>query len=215
MVHAILSIEIPDSLWIGAISRAYPEAEIRVLSAVAGADTGVGLVEITCSALDAMVAEIETVEETRDLTVLGQAGDTGLVQFETTEPTLLFPIVGSGIPLEMPFGLQDGAATWEITTSQERLSQLGEELSAFQITYTVEEVRERLKTGSLLTDRQRALVETAHEMGYYDSPRKATLTDVAAAADIAKSTCSETLKRAESRIIGEYLAEQNAEADFY
>lgn len=51
-------------------------------------------------------------------------------------------------------------------------------------------------------------------MKYYDWTRTAILTD-GAAADMAKSTCRETRNRAECRIIGEYLAAQNANADFY
>ncbi|MFB6109710.1 MAG: helix-turn-helix domain-containing protein [Halodesulfurarchaeum sp.] len=214
MPQAILEITVPRDLWIGAISRSYPEATMRVLSAVAGEETGVGLVEITGPELEEMITEIESVPETADLNVLGQAEGTALVQFETTEPTLLFPIVGSGIPLEMPFELRAGKATWEIKTSQERLSRLGEELSAFGIEYDVERIRERLETGSLLTERQLAVVESATEAGYYDSPREATLTDVADRVGIAKSTCSEILQRAEGKIIEEFLADQRHEPDF-
>ncbi len=214
MPQATLRIEIPETLWIGEIAREYPNAVFKILSAVSGEETGVGLVEISASELDAVISAIEAVPETRELNVLGRNGDTGLIQFETTEPTLLFPIVGSGIPLEMPFELRNGEAIWEITTSQERLSQLGDELSEFQITYTVEEIKYHLETEALLTDRQLALIETAHESGYYDSPRTATLTEVAGESGIAKSTCSETLQRAEGKIIGEFLSEENAVAEF-
>ncbi|MBS3761178.1 MAG: helix-turn-helix domain-containing protein [Halodesulfurarchaeum sp.] len=214
MPQATLTITIPDTLWIGAITRDYPNAEFRILSAVSGDETGVGLVEITGAKVDEVLSAFESVPETRELNVLGRENQTGLVQFETTEPTLLFPIVGSGIPLEMPFELQNGEAIWEITTSQERLSQLGEELSAFQIQYTVEEIRYTLETETLLTDRQLSLIKTASDAGYYDSPRNATLTEVADAADIAKSTCSETLQRAEGKIIGEFLSDEESMSEF-
>lgn len=214
MPQATLTITVPETLWIGSITREYPEATFRILSAVSGDETGVGLVEISAPELDAVVSAFETVPETRELKVLGREEGTALVQFETTEPTLLFPIVGSGIPLEMPFELRDGEAIWEITTSQERLSQLGEELEAFQIQYTVEEIRYHLETETLLTDKQLSLIKAAHEAGYYDSPRTATLTEVAEVAGIAKSTCSETLQRAEGKIIGEFLADEDAVGEF-
>ncbi|MDZ7850534.1 MAG: helix-turn-helix domain-containing protein [Halodesulfurarchaeum sp.] len=214
MPQATLTITIPETLWIGSITREYPDAEFRILSAVSGDETGVGLVEIAAPELDAVLEAFEAAPETRELNVLGREDDTGLVQFETTEPTLLFPIVGSGIPLEMPFELRNGRAIWEITTSQERLSQLGDELEAFQIQYTVEEIRHHLETETLLTEKQQSLIETAHEAGYYDSPRTATLTEVAEAAGIAKSTCSETLQRAEGKIIGAFLTEEDSVGEF-
>lgn len=214
MPQAKLTITIPDSLWIGEITRNYPHARFRILSAVSGEETGVGLVEIGGGDLGGVIEAMKSVPETRELAVLGEENDTALVQFETTEPTLLFPIVGSGIPLEMPFELRDGNAFWEITTSQERLSQLGEELAALQIQYTVEEITHHLETESLLTNKQLSLISTANELGYYDSPRRATLTDVAEDAGIAKSTCSETLQRAEGKIIDEFLAEDESVAEF-
>lgn len=214
MPRATLRIEIPETLWIGTISRKYPGATFRILSAISGEKTGVSLVEISTPELDAVISAMEAVPETTELNVLGRESTTGLVQFETTEPALLFPVVGSGIPLEMPFELRNGEAIWEITTSQERLSQLGEELSEFQIPYTVETISYHLETDTVLTDRQLSLIETAYEAGYYDSPRTATLTEVATAAGIAKSTCSETLQRAEGKIIGEFLSGENAVADF-
>ena len=214
MPQATLTITIPETLWIGSITREYPAAEFRILSAVSGDETGVGLVEITAPELDAVVSAFEAVPETRELNVLGREDDTGLVQFETTEPTLLFPIVGSGIPLEMPFELRNGEAIWEITTSQERLSQLGEELDALQIQYTVEEIRHHLETETLLTEKQHSLIKTAEAAGYYESPRTATLTEVAEAAGIAKSTCSETLQRAEGKVIGEFLTDEDSVGEF-
>ena len=214
MPHAKLTITIPESLWIGKITRNYPAAKFRILSAVSGEDTGVGLVEIANRELEEVIDAMEDVPETRNLEVLGQEGQTALVQFETTEPTLLFPIVGSGIPLEMPFELQNGEAMWEIKSSQERLSQLGEELSALQIQYTVDEISHHLETKSLLTERQFALLETAYELGYYESPRSATLTEVSEAAGIAKSTCSETLQRAEGKVIGEFLGGEDSVTEF-
>ena len=52
-----------------------------------------------------------------------------------------------------------------------------------------------------LTDRQLELVETAAELGYYAVPREASLADVAAEVDVARSTASTVLRRAESNVM--------------
>jgi predicted DNA binding protein len=64
----------------------------------------------------------------------------------------------------------------------------------------------------LLTDRQRRLLETARDRGYYDTPRRITLTELANELDFAASTCSEVLHRAEERIVKEHLREDRAPA---
>jgi predicted DNA binding protein len=53
-----------------------------------------------------------------------------------------------------------------------------------------------------LTDRQFEAVETAAAMGYYDTPRRASLADVADELGVAQATASELLRRAESRLMG-------------
>lgn len=52
-----------------------------------------------------------------------------------------------------------------------------------------------------MTDRQREALLAAHEMGYFEIPRAATLTEVATALGISASSLSERLRRAQTRLI--------------
>lgn len=52
-----------------------------------------------------------------------------------------------------------------------------------------------------LTDRQREALLTAHEMGYFEIPRTASLEDVASELDITASSLSERLRRAQSHLV--------------
>jgi len=58
-----------------------------------------------------------------------------------------------------------------------------------------------------LTDRQREVVETAVEMGYFEYPRSASATEVAEALDIDVSTFAEHLTLAQSKLFDGLLAE--------
>jgi predicted DNA binding protein len=69
----------------------------------------------------------------------------------------------------------------------------------------VEYIQERLHTSQLLSDKQRELVRAAVEKGYYDTPRTSSLTELAEEVGIAKSTCSETLHRAEETMIKQFM----------
>ncbi|WP_254544569.1 helix-turn-helix domain-containing protein [Halomarina pelagica] len=53
-----------------------------------------------------------------------------------------------------------------------------------------------------LTDRQREVLETAVELGYYDIPRRATHASIARELDCASSTVDEHLRKAEARLFG-------------
>lgn len=59
---------------------------------------------------------------------------------------------------------------------------------------------------SRLTDRQRAVVKTAVELGYYDIPRSASQKDIAAELDCAPSTIAEHLRKSEARTLRAHFA---------
>ncbi|MFB6137752.1 MAG: helix-turn-helix domain-containing protein [Halobacteriaceae archaeon] len=205
MPQATLTVTIPDGIWIGDVTRDHPEASIRLLAAHADGGVGVGLAEVTAADVEAVVADVRGRETVTELEVLQRYEDTALAQFETTMPLLLLPVQDSGVPLTMPFTIRDGQAEWELTAPQHRLSELGTQLEEFGIPFTVEQLSQRVEPQQLLTDRQLRLVSAAVDAGYYDTPRECSLTELADHLDLAKSTTSETLHRAEEKIVKQFL----------
>ncbi|WP_424018426.1 helix-turn-helix domain-containing protein [Halorientalis pallida] len=208
MPRAKLSVRLPQAAWIGDLSTDYPDVEFRVLAALPTGETGVGLVELSGPNLPEVIRRIQERETIVSLDLLGESDDRTLIQFETTEPLLLFSVKESGIPLEPPVEIRDGRATVEVTASQDRLSTFGSQLEQFGMSFDVEYVRRTVdSTDQLLTDRQRDLVVEAVQQGYYDTPRESSLTELADHLGMAKSTVSETLHRAEETIVKEFVAE--------
>jgi hypothetical protein len=60
--------------------------------------------------------------------------------------------------------------------------------------------------GDGLTDRQHEALRIAYERGYFDIPRRASLEDVAGELDIAPSSVSERLRRAQTQLVEETVA---------
>ncbi|MDF9744464.1 helix-turn-helix domain-containing protein [Natrinema salsiterrestre] len=58
-----------------------------------------------------------------------------------------------------------------------------------------------------LTSRQREILETAHEMGYFDYPKGANATDVAEELGVARSTFTEHLAAAQTKLMDAILAD--------
>jgi predicted DNA binding protein len=111
----------------------------------------------------------------------------------------------SGVPIEMPFVIQDGVGEWKLRASHDSLSELGSTFDSMGVGYTIEYVRDVEVEDDLLTEKQRGVVEAAHELGYYETPREVSLSEVADELGIAKSTCSEMLHRAEGRVMDAFL----------
>ncbi|WP_225336528.1 helix-turn-helix domain-containing protein [Halomicrobium urmianum] len=210
MPYAELTITVPESVWISEVSGAHPETTFRVLAATANAATGVARIEIDGNEAAAVCDEIRSYDAVTDLTVLGTGEAACRVQIETTVPLLLSSLQDSGVPIEMPIEVRDGELRLELTVPSETLSSLGETLDRLGIAYTVERIQQDVESDPLLTDRQRWVIEEAIDRGYYDTPRRTTLVDLADDLDVAKSTCSEILHRAEERVLKDYLADERS-----
>jgi predicted DNA binding protein len=79
---------------------------------------------------------------------------------------------------------------------------------------TIDQVTESMPSvggmRSLLTERQREVLDAATELGYYTVPRQVTASDVAAAVACAPSTASEHLRKIEARILSSVANEYQA-----
>ena len=208
MPYAKLTIDLPTAVWIGEVSRDFPSATFRVLSAMPSGEAGFGLLEVESESIPAVLGAIESLSGVSSVELMQHAENTAIVQFETSDPLLLLSIQESGAPLELPLTIRGGEAVIELTASRDRLSAFGQQLEAFGLSYTLNRVYDAVETPDLLTDQQRRLLVTAVEEGYYDTPRECTLTELAGAVDLAKSTASVTLHRAEERVIKEFAAER-------
>lgn len=205
MAQATLAVTLPERVWVQQVSTAHPEATIRVLAAVPGHETGFALVRITGKDVESVVEDMNDHDQITELSLAQWSDNEATVHFETTAPLLMFSSRESGMPIELPVEIQDGEATIEVTGSRERLSDLAEQLQHFGLQYRVEHVRERLHESQLLSERQQELVVAAVQHGYYDTPRCCSLTELAEKLDIAKSTCSETLHRAEEAVVKRFV----------
>ena len=207
MAQATLVVTLPDQVWISQVSTAHPAATIRVLAAVPGHGSGFALVRITGPDVQSVVEDMNDHEQITELTLAQRSENEATVHFETTAPLLMFSSRESGMPIELPVDIVDGEATIEVTGSRARLSELADQFERFGLSYRIEHVRQRLHESQLLSDRQREVVLTAVERGYYDTPRESSLTELAEHLGIAKSTCSETLHRAEESIVKRFAEE--------
>lgn len=212
MPHAKLTIDIPDHTWIGDISTAHPELSFQVITSIPGEGSGIGLVRLTAADPLPIITEIQERDSVETLELLWKHDDEALLQIQTTNPLPLLAVWRAGVPLKMPFDIQDGEATWDVTTSTTRLSSLRDQLDDLGIGFSIEHVREidTSQADRLLTDRQQEVLLAAVDAGYYRAPREATLGDVADGLGVATATCSDVLHRAEGHVIHWFVDEHVA-----
>lgn len=207
MTLARLRLTLPDGSWGADVSRAYTDATFRILATIAGQDRGADIVSVVADQFESILDDIRNHETTSHVTVLQLSSREATVQFDTDVSIVQEAAIQSGLPIESPIRIRNGVTTVTVIGSRERLSAFGRELEQVDVTYDVEFVGSRRHTDQILTERQTEIIRTAIELGFYDTPRRCTLTELANHFGIAKSTCSETLQRAEGQLIKRFVRE--------
>lgn len=190
------------------LSTERPDDEFRILATRATATSLRVDLEVRTSDSDAIIRHLDDASWLPSYDVLHADERTMLIEYSLpSHPSLHRAILASGHLLQFPLNLQDGWLISDLTTSQERLSQLKDEFEAEGITYQLDSVRQSTLRTDLLTDQQHQFVSEAVEHGYYDTPRECTLTELAGELNVSKSGASGILHRAEGRIIKHFLGE--------
>jgi predicted DNA binding protein len=212
MVTAAITIPLREEFGLTAVSLRYPTAAFSYLAGIeepapdGGRGNGRGLVEVRSADLDDVLREIEAVDAVRAFELLDRDGDRAVFQYETDVAALYRAVLEADIVPAFPYAVRNGTLLFTATTTPDRLSRLGDVLRSRGIPFEVTAVTRRFDGGDPdpLTDRQRTLVLAAVDAGYYDTPRRCTLAELAASLGIASSTASETLHRAEGRLVERY-----------
>ncbi|MFW5973893.1 MAG: helix-turn-helix domain-containing protein [Natrialbaceae archaeon] len=95
--------------------------------------------------------------------------------------------------------------------TRERIGEFRSDCQAHDIPIQITAVHSLLPVqgdGYELTDTQREALVLAYEMGYYDSPRAASLADIAAELGISQQSLSSRLRRGNRRLIERTLASE-------
>lgn len=192
------------------LSTEYPNDEFRLLSAYPTEDGLLVVLEATMTDPAVVLDLFEGAPDTRVSShdVLHADDHTVLLQFQLPfVPAPFRAILASGNLPQFPYTIEDGWIVCELTTSHERLSQFRDELAETGFAFEVVWVTQSVDPTDLLTGRQRQFVTEAIERGYYDTPRRCSLTELADILGVSKSTASIVLHNAEECIIKEFFAE--------
>ncbi|WP_436928381.1 helix-turn-helix domain-containing protein [Halosimplex halobium] len=194
-----------------------PEVEearvLEVNTTPAGVETLLIAIDGDHTAFAAQADETPGVQSV-EVSVVGEGRAYALLVMRSPETPLFDRIheMGSsrGFVVRTPFVYRDGAMYGRAVGDPEPLQRALEEVPA-EIDVRVDEVGEFRggldDPGTRLSERQREALETARDLGYYETPREATHEDVAAELDCAPATASDHLQKAEAKLVDAALDE--------
>lgn len=199
-----LKVTFPPTSWLYRLTTGHPECWIDVLDRF---PLSAGLVATEAKLHGdqdhELSHEIERTPDVRHVETLEQGRSATLVRVVHRTPKGIALFRKLRITRQFPFRVENGRTTWLVVTTEEKLRHLLDGLSKVVSRLELESVR----TGPpdvgprVLTERQNALFREAMRQGYFDVPRRTSLTRLAGRLGLSKSSLSKTLAIVEMKLL--------------
>ena len=206
MISARFRIELPPSLWVAELSREFPQTTFRLLSGYRTGDRALELGEAVGPSATAAAEAIRDHPAIVRYERLESESGRSLSKYETTQTDLYEFVEMAGLTIEFPVDVERGWYRFDLTGTRAELDELQTVLDGSPFSYELDSLVSRTDPESLLTDRQREVLNAAVREGYLTVPRECTLAELAATLDIDKSTASTVLRRGQARLTEWFLA---------
>lgn len=206
MISAQFRIQLPEDIWVADLSTEHPDATFRLLSGYKLDEHALELGEVRGGEPEAVVAAMREHPAIDGYELLESGRERALGKYETTDTGLYEFVEQSGFTIEFPVEVEAGWYEFDLTGTREELDRLRAALEASPYQYDLDTLVTTTGTDSLLTDRQRELLETAVREGYFEVPRRCTLAELADEVGVDKSTASTVLRRGEGRLVKWFLS---------
>lgn len=200
VIQLRIEVRLPEGHWSGDVSRHRPEAVLRIEETMP-LGRGRGTAKIS-SSYD-ISEELNSHTGIDEVRILGDKRYG--VDVAPKGGGYIKQIREVGVIPRSPFEVRDGWVDWTIECSVEKSRELVKLLRESEIPYRVVSTR---KTGSrLLTPRQRLIFDSAMSEGYWDTPRRINLSELAETLGLSKSTLSVHLHKIQGIILNVFAEE--------
>ena len=208
MIRARFRMTLADDIWPYDVSTSFPDATLRLLTGVPKGDRALELGEALAEDPVAISSAIRQHSDIVGYDELYLDDSRVIGQYEADEKSLYEFLWESTLPPEFPIIVEDGEMEFNITATQPQFEAFGAALEEVGKQYELLSLVHTDDRDQLLTDRQRNYLLVAHNHGYFDVPRDATLAEVADTLNVDPSSASETIRRATDRVVADFLMRQ-------
>lgn len=201
MWATLVRAQSPDCAWCHGASVSAPDVAVRVLAHFpVGRGRVLEEIEFNGHGWGRRIEELKGRPRLHGLILLESTPDHARIRIEIDECPLRHAVsVSSALP-RFPFEVKDGSDEWLLISERDQADRFVKDLRGHGVKADIVSSREYHPHASL-TDRQREMMEAAIDQGYYEVPRRVTLTHLAERLHVAKSTLSETLARGERHLL--------------
>ena len=209
IVELKFSFPIPPKRWLGKFSIEYPDLQINMLSMLLlSKNAGSALFQVqgpSGQILDKFWAEFIDYYEEDKYTLIFRDNQTILVNIlSSSDPWVLHSLLDAKFILVFPVLIRKGHIEIELIAPRNKIDLIFNDPDWKKVNISVKQIG-RYCPNSLLSQRQSDILNKALENGFFDIPRKKSLSALAVDLNISPSALSENLRRVNKKLAENYL----------
>ncbi|MHA1758022.1 MAG: helix-turn-helix domain-containing protein [Promethearchaeota archaeon] len=204
IVQVKFKIEIPKNKWLSRFTYSFPNLNFKILSKLLlDENTGLTLLQITGSNIRKFLSELKTVSDLVDYQILFQNENDILLSVKTKDPWILGALIKTQLLLIYPLIVKEGFLQINAIAERKKIDSFLSELENKNIDFQISSIG-YYSDNALLTKRQEEILDLILRKGYFDIPRRISLTKLAKELNISASALSETIRRISKTILNFY-----------
>jgi predicted DNA binding protein len=209
IVQCRFDIEVPQTKWLYKLNKSYSHLDFNILSNyLINENIGNTLFEIKGFPLDKFIKEFKSIVPISSFLILHNGEDFLLLNVRIRDPWIINALVKTKLLLIYPLKVKNGKIIISVISEREKVNNFLENLEKSNINFHIIQIGQ-YQHRKVLTYRQTKLLKILYQNGYYEIPRKTSLTSLAKKLKISPSALSESIRRLHKNLARLQLYEED------
>ncbi|WP_457558401.1 helix-turn-helix domain-containing protein [Candidatus Harpocratesius sp.] len=205
IVHMKFSFPVPSDLWFSKYFLKYPLIHFTILSSfLLTENKGSCLIQVRGPNISIFLNDFSENYEKKKVTIIYQDPNSILLNILIEDPWILHNITKNHLLIRYPLQIFKGIISIELISPRTNIEKVFRNSKWKDLNITVKQVREYCPE-SLLTAKQTEILIYALENGFFEIPRKITLSSMASKIKLTPSALSENIRRITKKLVVHYL----------
>jgi len=209
IVQVKFEIEVPGIRWLAKLNEEFSHLTFNILSKyLIGENIGNALFEIKGIKLDPFITKFKSFMSLSSFQILHQGDDFLILNVKIKDPWILNALVKNELLFLYPLNVINGTIRVTAIAEREKIDRFLDELEVKNIQFNIKRIGQ-YQYERVLTNRQTRLLEKLYKSGYYEVPRRISLTDLSKQLDISPSALSESIRRVHRKLAKNQISTSN------
>jgi predicted DNA binding protein len=205
VVYVRLRISIPSSKWLAQISKSYPHLQVKILSNyLIDINTGIILLKIEGIINNDFNSILIDNKLALSHQILFSRNNFSLINVKENDPWVLNTLIKTELLFTYPIVVKDAKLNVDIIAQRKRVDSFLNELEKRKIQVEIRSIGHYQKE-IVLSNQQKQILKKAYNLGYFEIPRRISLTNFAKKLEISPSALSESLRRINKKLAQNFL----------